>query len=65
MDLHVKKTIVGDSILMAKKNKRKIKELNVFKSLSRIFPNTDDEASIVNDTIIKMRELFYIIVPIK
>lgn len=42
IDQYVKKTIVGDSIKLARKSKTKILEMNEYRSLAKIYPITED-----------------------
>jgi len=65
IDHYVKKRILGDTILLVKKKKEKIKQIDEFRSLSKIFPTDDSESNFVVQNLKRLRDLFYKIAPIK
>ena len=42
IDEYVKKTIVGDTIKLARKSKKKIIEMDEYKTLAKIYPIAED-----------------------
>ena len=65
IDLYVKKRVVGDSIKLVKKSKENTARRSEFRSLSRIYPNTDDESAEVAVVLTDARKLFYHLALIK
>ena len=67
MDLHVKKTIVGDSLKLVKKLAKGngSAEVNSFLSLIKIYPDTSDRSCLVSEKMNQLRRLYYDIAQIK
>ena len=51
--------------MLCKKNKETVAELNEFNSLTRIYPPQDESALNVNELVLKLRQIFYALTPIK
>lgn len=51
VDQYVKKTAVGDAIKLAKKSDLAVQQIEHFRSLTRIFPDADDDSHAVYETI--------------
>jgi hypothetical protein len=65
IDVYVKKTIIGDSIRLAKKKSSVLSDIERFRSLEKIYPNTEDPSRNVNDTLQTLRRVFYDLASLK
>eukprot|EP00347_Sterkiella_histriomuscorum_P015864 403355394 len=63
IDLYVKKRVVGDSIKLSKKSSQQLRDLQEFRSLTKIYPDEQDESSEVARLMNKLRQIYYEIAP--